>query len=226
MQLASKIALISARAPGIAIEVAESAQVEDHIVAEVSRLLEDVRSALSRDMSIARSSATRLAAFLASKVAHDVRPVPARGGLAPWQKRKVQSHIEAGLEGPLPVEELAKLVSLSASYFYRAFKESFGEPPHAYVVKMRVARARTLMLTTSETLSQIALACGLADQAHLCRCFRQVMGTTPGAWRRGHATEDRLADPIAVVDPVAFGSRRQPFQGDITATRRGVVLSG
>jgi AraC-like DNA-binding protein len=89
----------------------------------------------------------------------------------------------------LPVDTLAKLVSLSPSYFCRAFKESFGETPHAFVIRRRVERARTLMLTTSESLSQIALACGLVDQAHLCRCFRQVTGMTPGAWRRAFAGE-------------------------------------
>ncbi len=167
----------------------KSAPLEDHMAIEVGRLLEEVRWALKCDLSAATTSAERLAAFLASKFPLDVPATPARGGLAPWQRRKVQNLIETGLEGPLPVEELAKVASLSPSYFCRAFKESFGEPPHAFVMKARVERARILMLTTSEKLSQIALACGLADQAHLCRCFRRVTGATPAAWRRIHATE-------------------------------------
>ena len=168
--------------------IAKSALIEDHIATEVGRLLEDLRTALHSDLNAAKISAARLAAFLANKLSLDVGSTPARGGLAPWQRRKVKSFIESGLEGPLPIEDLANLVSLSPSYFCRAFKESFGEPPHAYVVRTRIERARTLMLNTSESLSQIALACGLVDQAHLCKCFRQVMGTTPGAWRRNHAT--------------------------------------
>jgi len=70
---------------------------------------------------------------------------------------------------------------------------------------MRVELARTLMLTTSESLSQIALSCGLVDQAHLCRCFRRVMGTTPAVWRRSRATGALAADPIAVSSEVATG---------------------
>jgi AraC-like DNA-binding protein len=138
--------------------------------------------------------------------------------LAPWQKRKVQRFIDEGLEGALPVEGLANLVSLSASYFCRAFKETFGEPPHAYIIKRRVERAKTLMLATSESLSQIALACGLVDQAHLCRCFRQVVGMTPGAWRRRHGTEPHSGDPAALSDRISFdiirngdGERRPAF---------------
>jgi AraC family transcriptional regulator len=188
MTPANETALITNSTAGIALEFARSSRLEDHAAVEVGRLLEDVRWALNCDLSAARTSAAHLAAFLANKLSRDVHITPARGGLAPWQKRKVRNHIENGLEGQLPVEDLAKLVSLSPSHFCRVFKESFGESPHSYVTRLRVERARTLMLTTSESLSQIALACGLADQAHLCRCFRRVTGTTPGFWRRSRAT--------------------------------------
>jgi AraC family transcriptional regulator len=185
MTLSNETAIIANGAPGIAFGLPTG---DDHIAAEVGRLLEDVRRALNNDLSAASVSAARLSAFLANKFPLSSRAVPARGGLAPWQERKVRNYIEDGLEGPLPVEYLASLASLSTSYFCRAFKETFGVPPHSYVIKKRVERARALMLTTSESLSQISIACGLVDQAHLCKCFRQAMGASPGAWRRSHAT--------------------------------------
>jgi AraC-like DNA-binding protein len=194
---------------------AKSGQLEERITIEVGKLLEDVRAALSCDMRTATRAAGRLAALLASRPPQDPRATPARGGLAPWQKRKVQNHIEGELEGPLFIEDLAKLVSLSSSYFCRSFKKSFGEPPHTYIVKMRVGQARTLMLTTSEGLSQIALACGFTDQSHLCRCFRQVTGTTPGAWRRTHATGPQSPGLVTTVNQPSFGSHRHPFSGDV-----------
>jgi AraC family transcriptional regulator len=49
--------------------------------------------------------------------------------------------------------------------------------------------AQRLMLTTQEPLSQIALACGMADQAHLSKLFRRGVGETPGAWRRRSLTD-------------------------------------
>jgi AraC-like DNA-binding protein len=174
--------------------------VQDYVAIEVGRLLDDVRKTLESDFAAATRTAARLAAFLASKCSDGARPCPARGGLAPWQKRKIQQAIEDGLEDALPVESLARLVSLSSSYFCRAFKESFGGPPHAYIIKRRVERAKTLMLTTSESLSQIAFACGLVDQAHFCRCFRQVTGVTPGAWRRSHADDPQSV--LATKQPV------------------------
>src|SRR5262249_59920015 len=85
---------------------------------------------------------------------------------------------------PLQLEELADQVSLSVSYFCRAFKETFGDTPHEYIIHARLAHAQRLMLATSEPLSQVALACGFADQAHFCKLFRRGTGETPGAWRR------------------------------------------
>jgi AraC family transcriptional regulator len=165
----------------------ETLRPADLIATEACRLLDDVRTALDSDLRTASKAAGRLAALLARKLQQDPRSVLARGGLAPWQMRAVRNHIDERLGGPVRVRDLAKLVSLSVSYFSRAFKDSCGELPHAYIVRMRVQRAQTLMLTTSSSLSQIAYACGLVDQAHLCRCFRQATGTTPGAWRHNHA---------------------------------------
>jgi len=167
--------------------VAKSGRTEKLIAVEASRLLEDVRVALDSDLATARSAAGRLAELLASELAEDDRAAPARGGLAPWQEHKIRNYIADRLDGPILVGDLAKLVALSLAHFGRAFKASFGESPHAYIIGARIERARTFLLGSSESLSQIALACGLADQAHFCRRFRQVTGTTPGAWRRRHA---------------------------------------
>jgi AraC family transcriptional regulator len=156
---------------------------------EAGRLLEDVRVALDSDLTAATRAAGRLATLLANIAPRLAYTVPSRGGLAPWQKRKVEAYVVQKLEGSILVQDLAKIVSLSANHFSRAFKMSFGESPHAYITRARVARARTLMLNTSDSLSQIALACGFADQAHLCRVFRPATGTTPGAWRRSLAME-------------------------------------
>ena len=111
-------------------------------------------------------------------------PEQVRGGLAPWQIRKVTSHVEAHLDRPIRREELVTLVRLNPSYFGRAFRNSFGEPPHEYVIRRRVERAQGLMLSTDAPLSEIAVDCGLADQAHLMRLFRRIAGENPSAWRR------------------------------------------
>jgi AraC family transcriptional regulator len=117
-----------------------------------------------------------------------------RGGLAPWQIRKVARYVDANLDQPICNEDLATIARLNISHFGRAFRNSFGEPPHEYVIRRRVERAQGLMLSTSAPLSAIALDCGLADQAHLSRLFRRVVGESPRAWRRA-----RLGEPVEGV---------------------------
>ena len=109
---------------------------------------------------------------------------PCRGGLAPWQVRRLTMHIENHLAESVQCEDLARLVGLSLSHFMRAFRESFGCPPHAYLMRRRMEYAQGLMLTTNTPLGQIALECGLADQSHLSRLFQKFVGETPAAWRR------------------------------------------
>jgi AraC family transcriptional regulator len=110
-----------------------------------------------------------------------------RGGLAPWQVCKVLTHIEAQLSAPITIAELANLVRLSPFHFSRAFRRSFNNSPHAYLIRRRVERAQGLMLTTTTPLAEIAVSCGLADQAHFTRLFRRFAGESPGAWRRARA---------------------------------------
>lgn len=107
-----------------------------------------------------------------------------KGGLAAWQLRRVRDHVEQHLDSSIVIEDLASIAKLSPGHFCRAFKASTGDTPHGYIVRQRIRRAQTLMLSTREALSQIACACGLTDQAHLTRLFRKLVNDTPLAWRR------------------------------------------
>jgi AraC family transcriptional regulator len=107
-----------------------------------------------------------------------------RGGLARWQARKALVYIEQNLGSGIATGELAALVSYSKSHFTRAFKRSLGLSPMAYVTKRRVERAKLMMISTGQQLTDIALACGFADQSHLNRSFRRMVGMSPGLWRR------------------------------------------
>jgi AraC family transcriptional regulator len=109
-----------------------------------------------------------------------------RGRLLAWQVRKVRDYIDSHITGPVLVADLCALVQRSEAHFSRSFKCTFGESPHSFVVRRRVELAAQYMLTTDAYLSDIALRCGFADQAHLCKHFRQAAGQTPAAWRRAH----------------------------------------
>lgn len=109
-------------------------------------------------------------------------------GLAPWQVRKVREFIETSLDAPIRLRDCASKARLSASYFSHAFKATFGTTVGHYIRRRRVERAQRLMLLSQEPLSQIALACGFADQAHYCRVFRDIVGLSPNVWRRRNTT--------------------------------------
>jgi AraC family transcriptional regulator len=109
-----------------------------------------------------------------------------RERLLAWQARKVRDYIDSHITGPVLVADLCALVRRSKAHFARSFKRTFGESPHSFVVRRRVELAAEYMLTTDATLSDIALRCGFADQAHLSKHFRQATGETPAAWRRAH----------------------------------------
>jgi transcriptional regulator GlxA family with amidase domain len=159
----------------------------------VAELFAALTSTLNDERDSAEDSLNRAAEMLQ---AVDVAPPPqkqeARGGLAPWQIRKVAAHIEANLDMPIRSSELAAIARLSPCHFSRVFRDSFGCSPLEYVTRRRVEHAQGLMLSTDAPLCQIALDCGMADQAHFSRLFRRHVGETPRSWRRAR---------VAVPDP-------------------------
>jgi AraC family transcriptional regulator len=124
--------------------------------------------------------------------------------LLAWQARKVRDYIDSHITGPVPVADLCALVERSEAHFSRSFRGTFGYSPHAFVVRRRVEMAARYMLGTGMSLSDIALACGFVDQAHLCRHFRLVNGETPAAWRRAQRTLRADLDPQPQSRPKAL----------------------
>ena len=121
-----------------------------------------------------------------------------RGGLLVWQLNGVVDYIETHLSDKIAAGDLADLVNLSKGQLSRAFKISVGVPPHRYIVRRRLELACTMIRTTREPLSQVAVACGLCDQAHFSRLFRSVIGMSPSAWRR--AMRDRDTANFRIID--------------------------
>jgi AraC family transcriptional regulator len=109
---------------------------------------------------------------------------PLNGGLAAWQRRKAIAHIEEHLAEPTSLEVLAGLVGLSACYFCRAFRRSFGMPPQRYQLSQRIERAKTLLAKHAASVTDVGLTVGYNDASAFCTAFRRVTGLTPSAYRR------------------------------------------
>jgi AraC-like DNA-binding protein len=107
-----------------------------------------------------------------------------RGGLAPWQVRCATELMIERLGTDMSLSEVADVCGLSPNYFARAFKQSVGTPPHRWLLLQRVLRAKSLLRDARFSLSDIAVACGFADQSHFTRVFTSIVGASPGAWRK------------------------------------------
>jgi AraC family transcriptional regulator len=88
------------------------------------------------------------------------------------------------LTEPLTLDELAEAAGLSPFHFARQFKTATGHPPHDYLIRLRVDRAQELIRQNGRNwnLAAIANESGFADQSHMARHFRRVLGVTPGAF--------------------------------------------
>jgi AraC family transcriptional regulator len=112
------------------------------------------------------------------------REPPARGGLAVWQQRIVTAYIEEHLAESISLAALANLVRLSPYYFCRAFKQSFGVPPHRYHVNRRIEQAKSLLVNPSQSVTDIALALGFSETSSFSAAFRRATRVAPTEYRR------------------------------------------
>src|ERR1700722_5836850 len=112
------------------------------------------------------------------------RPAQSCGGLSEWQLNRLIDYIETHLAEKITAIDLADLIKMSTGQLFRAFKISVGMTPFRYIAGRRVESACTMMRTTREPLSQVAIACGMCDQAYLCKMFHRLIGMSPSRWRR------------------------------------------
>ena len=145
------------------------------------------------------------------------------GALSAWRAQKVAAHIEGHLSGSIRVRDLAHLVGLSNSYFCHAFKRRYGLTVHVYLTCRRIEMAQRLMLATNEPLSEIALSCGMSDQAHFTRAFRRIVGETPNRWRQSRRTALMEGAQREAPDEVAAWPRSMELPVDRSALEARLV---
>jgi AraC-like DNA-binding protein len=175
----------------------------DGITSTVISLLAEAESAFDTDRAVAKAYLVRACELLNARLhaSGSTMMCSGRGGLAPWQKLRIEAHIQGHLACRIEMSDLTSIVRLSTSHFARAFKKSFGAAPFAYIACARIERAKRLMLETDLALSQIALECGMCDQSHFTRVFSRVAGTSPNNWRRAHSSGTAFT-PVSQI-PVA-----------------------
>jgi AraC family transcriptional regulator len=155
------------------------------LASSLALLLEAARHELEHDCEAAKASLATAATLLQYEIErYSGAKRSGTGGLTGWQIARVRAFIDKNLHRAIPIQDLSVVARRSPAHFARSFKLTFGEPPHAYMVKRRLEKACHLMVTSSAPLIEIALSAGFSDQAHLCRLFRQAFGQSPASWRR------------------------------------------
>lgn len=157
----------------------------DCLATSLIQLLETAKQDLERDRPAAKALLAKASSIL--QLAVDRRSGAngsGTGGLAGWQIARVRAFIDENLHRTIHTRDLSAVARRSAAHFARSFKHTFGESPHAYVMRRRLETVCHLMMTSSDSLSQIALSAGFSDQSHLCKRFKQALGQSPSNWRR------------------------------------------
>jgi len=107
-----------------------------------------------------------------------------RGGLAPWQLRRIVDAIESLPDAPPSLTDLAILCGISARHLMRAFRQSTGQTVTAYAEAARLRHATRLLSETDLPLADIARQLGFAAPSGFSHAFRRAVGEPPSAFRR------------------------------------------
>jgi AraC family transcriptional regulator len=107
-----------------------------------------------------------------------------RGGLAPWQQRAVAEYIERHVLAQISFTALAQLARLSPYHFSRAFKQSFGMPPHRFHMHRRIEHAKLLLARPAASVTSVGMNLGFRETSAFTASFRRMTGVTPTDYRR------------------------------------------
>lgn len=136
----------------------------------------------SQDLRIVRQAA--LDALLGKLARHLAwRPRLTADPRLPTVALRARDYLHAHMDQDLGLDDLARATGVDRFRLSRAFKAAFGLAPHAYLVQLRLAKARRL-LAAGQPPALVAMSLGFADQSHMGRWFRRAYGLTPAHYRR------------------------------------------
>jgi AraC family transcriptional regulator len=110
-------------------------------------------------------------------------PQAARGGLSNRSARKVREFLDVNFSSKITVAELAAVSGLSPSHFIQGFSKTFGEPPHKYLLRLRLDFAEKLLIESDLSIAEVAHLSGFSDQSHLTVTMSKYRNRTPGQVR-------------------------------------------
>jgi len=160
-----------------------------HPDAITSRLLLSAADALEGCAALDALFRHQLTDLLATRLlaAHAGSPAtfqPVMGGLSPTALRRAIERLRSEGDADVSLAALASDAGLSRFHFCRAFKESTGLSPHAWLRQHHLEQAMRMLRDTDDSIVSIAAALGYSSQTAFAAAFRKLTGETPSDWRR------------------------------------------
>jgi len=128
--------------------------------------------------------------ILASDARPNVRaekPTPTQrrevAALPNWRLKRVIDFMETHADQPITLGDLAHIAGLSRMHFAAQFRKATGLRPHAYLLRRRIEKAKTILATSSSAIAEVALTVGFSSQSHFTGVFKRLTGLTPLSWR-------------------------------------------
>jgi AraC family transcriptional regulator len=154
-----------------------------------SRLLLSAADVLGGNEALDTLFRHQLTDLLATRIlaAHTGSPTtfqPTMGGLAPKVLLRAIERLRSDSDADVSLAALASDAGLSRFHFCRAFKESTGLSPHAWLRQHRLEQAMNMLRDTDASIVSVAAALGYASQTAFAAAFRRLTGETPSDWRR------------------------------------------
>lgn len=154
---------------------------DEHLAGQLHRLhvaLETSDSRLERESRFLWTLAQLIARYA------DKRPQIAIIGQEQHALQQVQAYLNTHYSNSISLNQLAAIANLKPLRLLRVFQREMGLPPHAFLIQLRVTRAKAL-LATGMPIAQVAFDTGFTDQSHLNRHFKRLVGVTPGQYASG-----------------------------------------
>ncbi|OBK63343.1 AraC family transcriptional regulator [Mycolicibacterium fortuitum] len=98
-------------------------------------------------------------------------------------RSKIIEFLEDGMDSEITLEMLAQQAKMSVGGFIKAFRAAFHTTPYQYLLDRRIERAKSLLLTTQQTVAEIASSVGFSTPSHFATAFRHRVGISPSIYR-------------------------------------------
>jgi AraC family transcriptional regulator len=167
-------------------EVLPQFAIRDPLIYEIGSALDsELMSARPGPRVYAESLAAALAAHVVAKYSNKASQQTPGISLTKTKLRRSIEFIHQNLATDISLGDIAAVANMSKYHFAKSFRQAIGIAPHRYLVKLRIERARKLLVTDNLSIEEIASRVGYSDESHFAAQFLKIVGTTPRRYRRG-----------------------------------------